>query len=160
MTPNLVLKIYKSRGMDLYDKVVYRPGQAILSHQNQSDATHLVNEVLVEGGDKLLAIATNSVSQTAYGRREGYLSASNIQSGLSEYGQAYLSRAAFPTWRAVQPRRRHGRPGSESRPISARTASRAHQARHPPAWPPWAGCRWARPGRRPSGVAAAEMNSS
>jgi len=98
MTPNLVLKIYKSRGMDLYDKVVYRPGQAILSHQNQSDATHLVNEVLVEGGDKLLAIASNSVSQTVYGRREGYLSASNIQSGLSEYGQAYLSRAAFPTW--------------------------------------------------------------
>ena len=98
MTPNLVLKIYKSRGMDLYDKVVYRPGQAILSHQNQSDATHLVNEVLVEGGDKLLAIATNSVSQNAYGHREGYLSASNIQSGLSEYGQAYLSRAAFPTW--------------------------------------------------------------
>jgi len=98
MTPSLVLKIYKSRGMDLYEKVIYRPGQAILSHQNQSDATHLVNEVLVEGGDKLLAIATNSISQNAYGRREGYLSASNIQSGLSEYGQAYLSRAAFPTW--------------------------------------------------------------
>lgn len=98
MTPDLVLKIYKSRGMDLSDSIVYRPGQAILSHQNQSDATHLVNEVLVEGGNKLLAIATNSVSQSAYGRREGYLSASNITSGLSEYGQAYLSRAAFPTW--------------------------------------------------------------
>lgn len=98
MTPNLVLKIYKNRGMDLYEKVVYRPGQAIISHQNQSDATKLVNEVLVEGGDKLLAIATNSVSQQAYGRREGYLSASNIQDGLSEYGQAYLQRAAFPIW--------------------------------------------------------------
>jgi hypothetical protein len=98
MTPGLVLKIYKSRGLDLTDKVVYRPGQAILSHQNQSDATHLVNEVLVEGGNKLLSIASNSVSQATYGRREGYLSASNVQSGLSEYGQVYLSRAAFPTW--------------------------------------------------------------
>lgn len=98
MTPDLVLKIYKSRGLDLYEKIVYRPGQAVVSHQNQSDATHLVNEVLVEGGDKLLAIATNSVSQATYGRREGYLSASNIQEGLSEYGQVYLQRAAFPVW--------------------------------------------------------------
>jgi len=98
MTPELVLKIYKTRGLDLHETVVYRPGQAIVSHENQIDAKSVVNEVLVEGGDKLLAVASHSASQAAYGRREGYLSASNIQEGLSEYGQAYLNRVAYPTW--------------------------------------------------------------
>jgi hypothetical protein len=98
MTPELVLKIYKTRGLDLHETVVYRPGQAIVSHENQSDAKCLVNEVLVEGRDKLLAVASHSASQAVYGRREGYLSASNLQEGLSEYGQAYLNRVAYPIW--------------------------------------------------------------
>ena len=98
MTPELVLKIYKTRGLDLHETVVYRPGQAIVSHENQIDARGLVNEVLVEGGDKLLAVASHSLSQATYGRREGYLSASNLQEGLSEYGQAYLNRVAYPSW--------------------------------------------------------------
>jgi len=98
MTPELVLKIYKTKGEDLHETVVYRPGQAIVSHENQIDAKGLVNEVLVEGGDKLLAVASHSASQATYGRREGYLSASNIQEGLSEYGQAYLNRVAYPAW--------------------------------------------------------------
>ena len=54
--------------------------------------------MLVEGGDKLLAVASHSASQAIYGRREGYLSASNIHEGLSEYGQAYLNRVAYPSW--------------------------------------------------------------
>ena len=98
MTPELVLKIYKTKGEDLHETVIYRPGQAMISHQNQIDAKGLVNEVLVEGGDKLLAVASHSASQATYGRREGYLSASNIQEGLSEYGQAYLNRVAYPAW--------------------------------------------------------------
>jgi hypothetical protein len=98
MTPDLRLKIYKSKGEELQDQVIYRPGQAILSHQNQSDGTSLVNEVLIEGSEKSIAVATHTQSQISYGRREGYLSASNLQSGLSEYGQAYLSRAAYPIW--------------------------------------------------------------
>ena len=98
MTPELVLKIYKAKGEDLHETVIYRPGQAMISHQNQIDAKGLVNEVLVEGGDKLLAVASHSDSQAVYGRREGYLSASNIQEGLSEYGQAYLNRVAYPAW--------------------------------------------------------------
>ena len=98
MSPELVLKIYKTKGEDLHETVVYRPGQAVISHVNQIDAKGVVNEVLVEGGEKLLAVASHSVSQAIYGRREGYLSASNLQEGLSEYGQAYLNRVAFPTW--------------------------------------------------------------
>ena len=98
MTPELVLKIYKTRGLDLHETVVYRPGQAIVSHENQIDVKSVVNEVLVEGGDKLLAVAAHSASQAAYGRREGYLSASNLQEGLTEYGQAYLNRVAYPSW--------------------------------------------------------------
>ena len=98
MTPELVLKIYKTKGEDLHETVIYRPGQAMISHQNQIDARGVVNEVLVEGGDKLLAVASHSASQTTYGRREGYLSASNLQEGLSEYGQAYLNRVAYPAW--------------------------------------------------------------
>jgi len=98
MSPELVLKIYKTKGEDLHETVVYRPGQAVISHVNQIDAKGVVNEVLVEGGDKLLAVASHSASQAIYGRREGYLSASNLQEGLSEYGQAYLNRVAFPTW--------------------------------------------------------------
>jgi len=98
MTPDLRLKIYKNKGEDLHEEIIYRPGQAILSHQNQSDGTNLVNEVLIEGSEKSIAVASHSLSQANYGRREGYLSASNLLGGLSEYGQAYLSRAAFPTW--------------------------------------------------------------
>jgi hypothetical protein len=98
MTPELVLRIYKTKGEDLHETVIYRPGQAVISHQNQIDARGVVNEVLVEGGDKLLAVASHSASQVTYGRREGYLSASNIQEGLSEYGQSYLNRVAYPTW--------------------------------------------------------------
>lgn len=98
MTPNLELKIYKAKGVDLHERVVYRPGQAIISHQNQSDATKLVNDVLVEGNSRSLAIASHSASQAVYGRREGFLSASNIRDGLSEYGQAYLNRSAYPSW--------------------------------------------------------------
>lgn len=98
MTPELALKIYKTRGLDLRETVIYRPGQAIVSHENQIDAKSVVNEVLVEGGDKLLAVAAHSASQAIYGRREGYLSASNLQEGLSEYGQAYLNRVAYPSW--------------------------------------------------------------
>jgi len=98
MTPDLRLKIYKNKGEDLHDKVIYRPGQAILNHQNQSDGTSLVNEVLIEGSEKSIAVASHTDSQTTFGRREGYLSASNLLEGLSEYGQAYLSRAAYPVW--------------------------------------------------------------
>ena len=98
MTPELVLKIYKTKGEDLHETVVYRPGQAVISHITQIDAMGVVNEVLVEGGEKLLAVASHSASQVIYGRREGYLSASNLQEGLSEYGQAYLNRVAYPTW--------------------------------------------------------------
>lgn len=98
MSPDLRLKIYKSKGEDLHEKVIYRPGQAILSHQNQSDGSSLVNEVLVEGSEKSIAVASHTDSQTNFGRREGYLSASNLLDGLSEYGQAYLSRAAYPVW--------------------------------------------------------------
>lgn len=98
MTPNLKLNIYKDRSMDLHETVVYRPGQAILSHQHQIDTSKLVNEILVEGKEKQLAISTHPNSAYTFGRREGYLSANNIQSGLSEYGDAYLKRMALPQW--------------------------------------------------------------
>lgn len=98
MTPSLKLNIYKDRSADLHDSVVYRPGQAILSHQHQIDTSKLVNEILVEGKEKQLAISTHPQSAYTFGRREGYLSANNIQSGLSEYGDAYLKRMALPQW--------------------------------------------------------------
>ena len=98
MTPNLKLNIYKDRSVDLHETVIYRPGQAILSHQHQIDTSKLVNEILVEGKEKQLAISTHPESAYTFGRREGYLSANNIQSGLSEYGDAYLKRMALPQW--------------------------------------------------------------
>ena len=98
MTPSLKLNIYKDRSADLHDSVVYRPGQAILSHQHQIDTSKIVNEILVEGKEKQLAISTHPQSAYTFGRREGYLSANNIQSGLSEYGDAYLKRMALPQW--------------------------------------------------------------
>lgn len=98
MTPNLKLNIYKDRSVDLHETVIYRPGQAILSHQHQIDTSKLVNEILVEGKEKQLAISTHPESAYTFGRREGYLSANNIRSGLSEYGDAYLKRIALPQW--------------------------------------------------------------
>lgn len=52
----------------------------------------------MEGKEKQLAISTHPQSAYTFGRREGYLSANNIQSGLSEYGDAYLKRMALPQW--------------------------------------------------------------
>lgn len=98
MTPDLKLRIYKVKGENKYDTVKYMPSQAIMSHQNQSDASKVINEVLVEGEDGTLAISGHPTSQEDWGRREGYLQASNISDGLSEYGQRYLSRAAFAEW--------------------------------------------------------------
>lgn len=98
MTPELKLRIYKVKGEDKYETVKYRPGQAIISHQNQSDATNVINEVLLEGADGTLAIADHSTSQAEWGRREGYLQASNIKDGLSEYGQMYLNKSAYANW--------------------------------------------------------------
>lgn len=98
MTPDLKLKLYKTKGEDKYDTVKYMPGQAITSHQNQSNASKVVNEVLVEGKDGALAISNHPTSQADWGRREGYLQASNISGGLSEYGQKYLNKAAYGEW--------------------------------------------------------------
>lgn len=98
MTPELKLKLYASKGDDKYDKVKYRPGQAIASHQNQSDSTNVVNTLLVEGENGKLALAAHSTSQNDWGRREGYLQASNITDGLSEYGQLYLNKVAYAYW--------------------------------------------------------------
>lgn len=96
MTPSLKLNIYKDRSADLHESVVYRPGQAILSHQHQIDTSKLVNEILVEtkAACHLYSPAKRLYLRTA----EGYLSANNIQSGLSEYGDAYLKRMALPQW--------------------------------------------------------------
>jgi hypothetical protein len=98
MTPDLKLRLYKIKGEDKYDTVKYMPGQAITSHQNQSNASKVVNEVLVEGKDGVLAIADHPTSQVDWGRREGYLQASNISDGLSEYGQRFLDKAAYAEW--------------------------------------------------------------
>lgn len=98
MTPDLKLKLYKVKGEDKYSSVKYMPGQAIISHQNQSDASNVVNNVLVEGKDGILAISDHSDSQVEWGRREGYLQAGNISDGLSEYGQKYLNKSAYSEW--------------------------------------------------------------
>ena len=98
MTPELELKLYLSKGDDKYDEIRYRPGQAIISHQNQSDATRVINTLLIEGEGGKLALAAHSTSQNEWGRREGYLQASNVRDGLSEYGQTFLNRAAYAYW--------------------------------------------------------------
>ena len=98
MTPNLVLRLFKNKGVDMHEEVVYRPGQAIVEHRNKSDATKVVNTVLVEGKDGKLAQATHPTSQLDCGRREGYLQATNVTDGLSEYGQRFLERVAFSDW--------------------------------------------------------------
>lgn len=98
MTPNLKLRIFKTKGDDKYDEIRYRPGQAIISHQNQSDATRVINSLLIEGEGGKLAFASHSTSQNEWGRREGYLQANNVRDGLSEYGQSFLNRAAYAYW--------------------------------------------------------------
>lgn len=98
MTPELKLKLYLVKGDDKFDTVKYRPGQAILSHQNQSDATKVINTLLVEGENGKLAETAHSTGQNEWGRREGYLQASNVRDGLSEYGQLYLNKAAYAYW--------------------------------------------------------------
>lgn len=101
MTSNLKLKLYKSRGSDKYEEVRYRPGQAIVRHQNQSDSSKLTNTLLVEGESGTLIETQHPTSQTDWGRREGYLQARNIPGDwakLQDYGQMFLKSAAQVSW--------------------------------------------------------------
>ena len=101
MTPTLHLKLYKAKGADKYDTVKYRPGQAIVKHQNQSDSTNMTNALLVEGERGSLIETAHPTSQTDWGRREGYLQARNIPSDwakLQDYGQLFLRGAAQVSW--------------------------------------------------------------
>lgn len=101
MTPALHLKLYKAKGADKYDTVKYRPGQAIVKHQNQSDSTNMTNALLVEGESGSLIETAHPTSQTDWGRREGYLQARNIPSDwakLQDYGQLFLRGAAQVSW--------------------------------------------------------------
>lgn len=101
MTPTLHLKLYKAKGADKYDTVKYRPGQAIVKHQNQSDSTNMTNALLVEGESGSLIETAHPTSQTDWGRREGYLQARNIPSDwakLQDYGQLFLRGAAQVSW--------------------------------------------------------------
>lgn len=101
MTPTLHLKLYKAKGTNKYDTVKYRPGQAIIRHQNQSDSSSMTNALLVEGESGSLIETAHPTSQTDWGRREGYLQARNIPSDwakLQDYGQLFLRGAAQVSW--------------------------------------------------------------
>ena len=101
MTPNLHLKLYKAKGSDKYDTVKYRPGQAIVNHQNQSDSSQMANTILVEGESGSLTETAHPTSQADWGRREGYLQARNIPNDwakLQDYGQLFLRDAAQVNW--------------------------------------------------------------
>ena len=101
MTPSLHLRLYKVKGTDQYDVVKYRPGQAILRHQNQSDSARIINALLVEGENGGLVETAHPTSQADWGRREGYLQARNIPSEwakLQDYGQLFLRSAAQVSW--------------------------------------------------------------
>lgn len=101
MTPNLHLKLYKVKGEDLSQKIIYRPGQAILRTQKQSDSTKMTNALLVEGENGALVETTHPTGQASWGRREGYLQARNMADDwakLQDYGQLYLKSAAEVNW--------------------------------------------------------------
>ncbi|GAB6170805.1 hypothetical protein JCM15765_02830 [Paradesulfitobacterium aromaticivorans] len=101
MTPTLHLKLYKVKGTDKYDTVKYRPGQAIIKHQNQSDSSNMTNALLVEGESGSLIETAHPTSQMDWGRREGYLQARNIPSDwakLQDYGQLFLRGSAQVSW--------------------------------------------------------------
>lgn len=101
MTPSLHLRLYQSKGTDKYDTVKYRPGQAIIKHQNQSDSTSVTNALLVEGVGGSLIETNHPTSQNDWGRREGYLQARNISNDwakLQDYGQMFLRSAAQVSW--------------------------------------------------------------
>jgi len=101
MTPTLHLKLYKAKGADKYDTVKYRPGQAIVKLQNQSDSSNMTNSLLVEGESGSLIETAHPTSQMDWGRREGYLQARNIPSDwakLQDYGQLFLRNAAQVSW--------------------------------------------------------------
>ena len=101
MTPSLRLKLYKSKGTDQSETIVYRPGQAILSHINQSDSGAMTNTLLVEGESGSLVEAAHPTGQVDWGRREGYLQARNIPSDwakLQDYGERFLKGAAVVNW--------------------------------------------------------------
>jgi hypothetical protein len=98
MTPNLTLKLYKRKGEDRSDEVIYRPGQGIIEHKNKSDATKVANVLLVEGDDGQMVEVAHPTSQNRWGRREGYLQIRNIKDGLPRYGQRQLEKSSDAEW--------------------------------------------------------------
>jgi len=101
MTPSLHLKLYKVKGADLSQEIIYRPGQAILRTQKQTDSSKMTNALLVEGENGALVETTHPTGQSSWGRREGYLQARNMADDwakLQDYGQLYLKSAALVNW--------------------------------------------------------------
>ncbi len=101
MTPDLKLRLYQTKGTDKYNEIRYRPSQAIITHQNKSDASKVTNTVLVEGEGGAIVEAVHAEGQSGWGRREGYLQARNIKgewAALQDYGNSYLKTAASAAW--------------------------------------------------------------
>ena len=86
-------------GNDLSEEVIYRKGQAIITHEEESNSSEIINSLMVGGSGDTLVIADHPTSSIDWGRREGFLSASNVPDEWAEllkYGELYLETASIP----------------------------------------------------------------
>lgn len=105
MDPNLTLHAYSTRapafgkGVDVSDKVIFRPGQALMRLGSFYNSPDIINTALVEGKDGEIIEVSDGNSVGLYGRREGYLQSKDISgASLSLYGEAMLKNKGQIEW--------------------------------------------------------------
>lgn len=105
MDPYMTLHAYSKRapsfgkGTDVSDKVVFRPGQALMKLNSFYNSPDIINAALVEGKDGEIIEVSDGLSVGLYGRREGYLQSKDINgSSLSYYGEAMLKNKGQLQW--------------------------------------------------------------
>jgi len=99
ISPTLKISAYISKGTDVSDKIIFRPGQALLKHESFYNSPNMINAGLIEGSDGAIVETTHEDSISSYGRKEGYLQArSTPNNGLSAYGQMMLETKGSIDW--------------------------------------------------------------
>lgn len=105
MDPNLTLHAYSTndpafgKGIDVSDKVIFRPGQALMKLGSFYNSPDIINTALVEGKDGEIIEVSDGDSVKLYGRREGYLQSKDISgASLSYYGSAMLKNKGQIEW--------------------------------------------------------------
>lgn len=87
------------KGTDVSEKIIFRPGQALLKLSSFYNSPEIINSALVEGKDGTVIEVSDEESMKIYGRKEGYLQSKDTAgTSLSAYGNAMMMNKSKIDW--------------------------------------------------------------